>query len=124
MHRNVILAVLIGVVLCGVFLMKRIEDDTSPGAVLSVIENRVPVENENLPTSPGDGKFPAAIYLNAGDKVRVLFDPVYEYSVDGEGRPIRTRTPFRKVEIEILSGPHEGLSGFVPRGTLARRAAD
>lgn len=123
MKREMMLwGMLVLCVLC-VGIVWNSHDSTRPGVVLTVVEQRVSVENEDLPTSPGAGPYPKAIYLSLGDQVRLVFDPIYEYSVDREGRPIRTRTPFRKVEIDILTGPHQGLSGFVPRNALSRREA-
>ena len=86
------------------------QDAASPGAVLTVVEQWVSIENEDLPTSPDSGRCPKAIYLSRGDQVRLVFDPVYEVSVDGDGHPIRMQTPFS----------HQGLSGSVPRNALSR----
>ena len=121
MKREMMLWGLIIMAVASVVILWQSQDEMSPGAILIVAEPRVTLENEELPTSPAPGQFPEPIYLNAGEEVRLIFDPVYEYSVDAQGRPIKTRTPFRKVEVEILTGPHEGSSGFVPRNSLSRQ---
>ena len=121
MRRMIYLWSMVVMLVTGGVIMFHSDDNQSAGTIMTVEEQRVPVENEDLPTSPDSSQFPIPMYLNTGDEVMLLYDPGYEYSVDGQGRLIRTRTPFRKVEVEILSGSHKGSIGFVPRNSLSRK---
>jgi hypothetical protein len=119
MKRDILLWSLTVISVVAVVITWKSQDEMSSGAILTVVESKVPIENEELPTSPDLGQIPMAMYLNTGDRVRLIYDPGHEYSVDRDGRPIRTRTPFRKVEVEILTGPHAGYIGYVPRNSLS-----
>lgn len=101
-------------------IMITYREDTATGSVLFILHNKVPIENENLPTSPDTSDYPKSMYLNKGDKVRIIHDPLYEYSVDKNNVQIRTKTPFRKVEVEILTGPYKGTIGYVERINMSK----
>lgn len=96
-------------------------EDAITGKILNIIENKTPIQNEDNPTSPHISNFPDAMYLDIGDMVKVIYDPKYEYSIDMNGNQIKIDTPFRKVKIEVISGVHKGIIGWVTRNSLSHK---
>lgn len=77
-----------------------------------VNEGKIPFSYENISVSIGQ--------LSKGDKVKLLFDPGHEISIDDYGNPLKVETPHRRVEVEVLTGGFEGKVGWVSLMNLSK----
>lgn len=105
-----VILLLITVLMFGIQV--RMSSAAKPGTVLYVADNQSALFYENLFVSIG--------HLSKGDKVKLLFDPGHEESIDDFGKPLKIETPHRRVEVHVLTGVHEGKSGWVSLINLSK----
>ena len=114
MHRRTILTIIFLVATVLMFTVQvRISSSARPGSIMFINESLISFEHSNLLIKQG--------VLNKGDKVRLLFDPGSEDSIDDNGQPLKMETPHRRVEVEVLTGAYEGKIGWVSLMNLSKK---